>query len=633
MQSTPQADRNPGWQAAGICVFLAAVTFAVFCGTFQDGFVNLDDDLIVAGNPHVAPGLSGGAALWVFTHFDSFFYTPLTSISHMADCSLFGSGPGNAGGHHFVNVLLHALSVIVLFLVLRGMTGALWRSAFVATVFAIHPLHVESVAWVSERKDVLSGLFFMLALGAYARYARRPQSPARYLLVVLLFLLALLSKPVVVTLPFVFLLLDYWPLGRFESNAKRISLVVEKIPLLALSAAACVAAVLAQGDAIQTVQKFPLPARLANAALSCVTYIAKTFHPARLAVFYPYPAELPAWKVAASLALLLAISALVWAFGKSRRYLVTGWLWYLGMLVPVAGFVQVGEYARADRFTYLPQIGLCIMATWAVADLCAGRRRGRLIAGLVMGVAVVELAAIAWAQTAYWKNSEELWTHALACTEGNYQAEDSLGSALLDQGHVEDAILRFKKSLGINPRYTFALNNLGVAQLRLGKIDDAAARFREALDIDPSRADVHNSLGDAYYAQGNDRKAAAEYEKALAISPDYVMAQSNLAWILATSPEDSLRNGPRAVQLADAAYAVAGDLNPVVIRTLAAARAESGQFPAAEQTALHALQAANSQGNSQFAALLQSEIELYRSRIPFRHKRVIPALPPPPAMP
>ena len=336
--------------------------------------------------------------------------------------------------------------------------------------------------------------------------------------------------------------------------------------------------------------------------------------------------------MAASLVLIVAISALAWFFRKSRPYLVTGWLWYLGMLVPVAGFVQVGEYARADRFTYLSQIGLCVMATWAAADWCAARRNGRPVAGIIMGVAVVELMAIAWAQTAWWKNSGELWTHALACTEGNYQAEDSLGSYFLDQGQVDDAIPHFKKSLEINPRYVYAHNNLGVADLDLGKIGDAIVQFRQALDVDPRRADVHNSLGDAYYQHGNDTEAATEYEKALAISPDYTMAQNNLAWMLATSPEESLRNGGRAVQLARDAYEVAGDRNPLVIRTLAAAYAEAGQFPAAEQTAQHALQITDSLVHAQLAAQLRLEIDLYRARIPFRHKPANP-MPAPAATP
>ena len=615
-------------QTAGICLLLAAITLAVFYRTFDYGFVNLDDDLIVTDNPHITAGLSAGGVAWAFTHFDSYFYTPLTSISHMLDCSIFGLG--QPGGHHLVNVILHAASAVALFLALRAMTGAPWRCAFVAAVFAIHPLHVESVAWISERKDVLGGFFFMLTLWAYAhyarvpKYARGPKSPARHLLVALLYTLALLSKPSVVTLPFVLLLLDYWPLGRFDST-KTARLIVEKIPLLLLSSAASVVAVLAQGGAIQSVRQFPVTERLGNAFVSAIVYIAKTIYPSHLAAFYPHPGDaLPAWRALASLLALLAVTAAVFAFCKTHRYLVTGWLWYLGMLVPMSGIVQVGIFARADRFTYLPQIGLCIMGVWGLADWLAKWEWGPKAAGAIMGILTAELMAIAWVQAGYWANSIELWTHALTCTTGNYQAENSLGAAFYNAGDTQDALPHFHRALEINPRYDKAHNNLGGALLQAGDITGAIGQFRQALETDPRSSEILNSLGDACYQSGDDKSAIAQYRRALDITPDYVIAQSNLAWMLATSPDDSLRDGAKAVELARAARNVSGDRNPLIIRTLAAACAEAGKFDDALQAAQDALDVANAQGNAHLAAELQSEITLYHAHTPFHRRRTAP---------
>ena len=638
MQSRPHVDQSQRLRIAGICIFLAIITLAVFRQTFHYGFVNLDDDLIVTDNAHITQGFSMAGIAWAFTHYDSFFYTPLTSISHMLDCSMYGL---DAGGHHFTNVLIHVISVILLFLVLRRMTGALWRSAFVAALFAIHPLHVESVAWISERKDVLGGLFFMLTLGAYERYARQPQSRVRYLMVALLFTLSLLSKPVVVTLPFLLLLLDYWPLDRFQSAGLSggksfipARLIIEKIPLLLLSAAASVVAVMAQGAAIQTVQRISIPARIGNAMVSCAAYIVQMFHPVGLAVFYPHPGNnLPGWEVIASLLMLVFITGMVWIFRRTHRYLVTGWFWYLGMLVPVAGIVQVGIFARADRFTYLSQIGLYIMGTWALAGLCARWQRGRLISSAIMSVVILELTVIAWGQASYWKNSVDLWTHTASCTTGNFQAENSLGAALYDEGRMGDALPHFEKAQDINPLYAEAQNNLGGALLVTGKTDDAILHFRKALEINPRLVEVRNSLGDALYKKGEDQEAIAQYKMALAISPEYIMARSNLAWLLATSPKDSVRNGAKALQLAREAYSVAGERNPQVIRTLAAAYAGTGQFSEAEEAAQRAMQVADAQGNARLVALLRSEIALYRAHLPYRHEQSVnvrsqPSIPP-----
>ncbi len=363
--------REQRWRVAVLCLTLAAITFAVFGQTAGFGFVNYDDNDYVYDNPVVARGLTLKGIVWAFSCHASNWH-PLTWLSHELDCQLYGLNPS---GHHLTNVLLHTATVIALFLVLRQMTGALWRSAFVAAVFAIHPLRVESVAWVAERKDVLSGLFFMLTIGAYVRYARRPWSPARYGLVVLLFALGLMCKPMLVTLPVVLLLLDYWPLQREESR-KLSGLVLEKLPLLALSAASCVVTLLAQNGAIQSTELYSMPMRYANALVSGMVYLGQMVWPAGLAVFYPYPHNgLPAWEVALAGMLLAGLSAGAWGRRRKQPWLLVGWLWYLVMLLPVVGVIQVGGQAHADRYTYLPQIGI-----YVAADM-AGGGVGREVAG------------------------------------------------------------------------------------------------------------------------------------------------------------------------------------------------------------------------------------------------------------
>ena len=365
-----------------VCVFLAAITWLVFGQTIRFPFINFDDSDYVLKNPHVSRGLTGEGILWAFTQTHAANWHPLTWLSHMVDCQSYGL---DAGGHHLSNVLLHTATAILLFLVLRQMTGALWRSAFVAAVFAIHPQRVESVAWVAERKDVLSGLFFVLTIGAYVRYVRAP-SPFRYGHVFLLFALGLMCKPMLVTMPFILLLLDYWPLNRFapprvgDGNIFKIAwqLILEKLPLFALSLASCLITVFAQKDALQAVTKISLPSRAGNAVVAYRDYLLQMFWPSNLAVFYPWDAaRISGTSILLSGILVLGISALVFV-ARRRRYLVTGWLWYLIMLGPVIGILQVGNQARADRYTYLPQIGLYVLLTWTAADLCMQWRQRRL---------------------------------------------------------------------------------------------------------------------------------------------------------------------------------------------------------------------------------------------------------------
>jgi tetratricopeptide (TPR) repeat protein len=604
------------------------------------------------------------------------------------------------------------------------MTGALWRSAFVAAVFAIHPLRVESVAWVSERKDVLSGLFFMLTLGAYVRYVRKPPSLGRYLTVMFLFALGLMCKPMLVTVPFVLLLLDYWPLHRFGTAANRFlilrKLIVGKIPLIVFSVAVCIVTLLVQNEVIQQAKEIPFSLRISNALVSYAAYCGQMFFPVGLAVVYPYPIHgLPIGKVILALLLLVAIT--VWAFRwrQKRPYFLMGWLWYLGMLVPVIGLVQVGSLARADRYTYLPQIGLYILLTWTAVELTASWQSRRWVLGGGAMAVLAVLITCARAQTAYWRDSESLWTHTLACTSDNriahynlgvvfaqqgrtkeaiaqlqkalaiepdyaephfdlgniflqqgrieeaiayYQKaltinpddadiHNNLGNVFLQQGRMDEAISSYQKALAINPNYAEAHNNLGKAFRQQGRLEEAITHFQKALTIKPDYAEIHNNLGVVFAQQGRTKEAIAQLQKALAIEPDYaeahynlgnavlqqghmdeaiahfqkaltmkpdyVEAQNNMAWVLATCPQASLRNGVKAVGLAEQANQLTGGKNPVVLCTLAAAYAEAGRFPKAIETVQHAMQLAEAQSNTALAEALQSQLKLYQVGIPF----------------
>jgi len=564
----------------GTCIFLAAITWIVFSQTLGHDFINYDDDAYVYKNPQASRGLSLDGVFWAFTHSHADNWHPLTWISHMLDCQLYDL---KAGGHHFTNVFLHTLAVVLLFLVLREMTGALWRSAFVATLFAIHPLHVESVAWVAERKDVLSGVFVMLTLGAYLRYVRKP-SLARYATMSILFAGGLISKPTLVPLPFVLLLLDYWPLKR-ESNLGK--LIVEKIPLLVISAGSCIATLLAQTRILSSVEALPLTLRISNAAVSCVTYIEQMFWPVKLAFFYPYLYQLPAWRVALSISLLVGITVLAVLFRRKRGYIFVGWFWYLGMLVPVIGIVQVGLQSHADRYTYLPHIGLYLLITWGIVDLAAGWRYRREILGV--GAAAV-IGASAWCariQTAFWRNGETLFRRALAVTAYNDVAHTGLGEFLLSRNRVDEAIAHLQEAAGI----------------------------RRELEDDPK---YHNILGVAFFRIRDPSKGIAHWKRALEIEPHNPTAQSNLAWVFATSPEAAVRDGQRAVEMIQDVLQRSGTRTAVLLHTLAAAYAECGRFSEAIAIAQEALDLAVSEGNSALAADLQRNIDNYKKNTPLR---------------
>jgi len=616
----PKASRR--WLAVGVCICVAVLTWVVFGQTLRHDFINYDDPRYVYENTEITSGLSIGGIAWAFSHIHSMNWHPLTTISHMFDCQLHGL---KAGWHHFTNVLLHSVAAILLFFALRQMTGALWRSAFVAAVFAIHPLRVESVAWIAERKDVLSGVFFMLTLLAYVHYVRAP-SIGRYLAVAVAFALGLMSKPMLVTLPFVLLLLDYWPLGRIRGQKLDVSghenlvmLVVEKIPLVGLSALSSVVTFLAQRGVVGWTEQLPVLARINNAVVTYVVYMGQMLWPVKLAVFYPHPENrLPLSDVILALAILIAATAAAFVLRKKGPYLVTGWLWYLGMLVPVIGLVQVGWQGHADRYTYLPQIGLYVLLTWTVADLTARWRRQREILSASAAVIISILSWRAWIQSSYWRDSETLFTHALAVTSNNDVAENNLGIVFLRNGNLDEAISLLQAAVDLRPENSPAHENLAKALLQKGQVADALVHYRKLLELQPDNIEVHNIVGTVLIQQGQAREAIEEWQKVLAIQPDNGNAMSNLAWVFATSPDDSLRDGPQAVQLAEQALRISGARIPIIFRTLAAAYAENGQFSEAIETARRGIDLANSQGNSGLATELQGNIALYQAGRPLR---------------
>jgi tetratricopeptide (TPR) repeat protein len=715
-------------------------------------------------------------------------WVPLTWSSYLLDSQLFGLKPG---GYHFTNILLHAATAILLFLILRRMTGSFWPSAFVAAVFAIHPQHVESVAWVAERKGVLSGLFFMLALWAYVGYVRHRFSLARYALVIVLFALGLMAKPMLVTLPFVLLLLDYWPLGRMGTKPRQPVapsgvmdglgssevaaggrgfggnvwfLVLEKIPLFVVAGGDCLMTFrfCAQEGSLVSIEQLPLWWRMGSVMIAYVTYLGQFFRPVGLNVLYTRSGvDLSLWKVLVAFLILASVTMAAFIGRRRHPYILVGWLWYLGMLVSVIGFLQVGVQASADRFTYLPQIGPCIVLAWGVANLSRFWPYYRPMCGAGSALVLAILMACAWRQTTFWRDSETLWTRTLACTSPNYRAHFNYGVFLFDHGRVDEAIVQYQQALAVLPndfdahtnlgvslfdrgrvdeatvhyrraieiqprtataRYNLGLvlasqgrtaeaienyrealkikpnfgrahANLGVSLLDCGRIDEAMTECRKALEIDPGNADAHTNLGNALLVRGQLDEAITEYRQALEIKPDHVKAHNNLgyalagegrfdeavedyrkaleiepnfpqasrnlndalskrkrilkmlaqqrellrlhpddaillndtAWVLATNPNASVRDGAEAIELAQRAVGLSGGRQPAILGTLAAAYAEARRFPEALQAAHKALDLATRQNQRPLSESIKAKIRLYESGTPYREPSLSPS--------
>ncbi len=553
--SLSESRRRHHYLVPAICGLLLLAVGLVYSQAVRYEFINYDDNETVYEHPQVTQGLTARGIGWAFTHRHALNWVPLTCISHMLDWQLYGPA---AGGHHLTNVVLHAVSTVLLFLVLQSMTGRGWPSALAAALFALHPLRVESVVWVTERKDVLSGLFFLLTLAAYVGYVRHRFSVARYLEVMVFFAMGLMAKPMLVTLPVVLLLLDYWPLGRFADSscsrstppiAKRSTspnffasalsqfrfswqIVIEKIPLLLLAAVSCVVT-LTQGSALAVNEHLSLVWRLGNAVISYGIYLGQFFVPTGLAVVYPRSLfDVQLGRFFEALLVLLGITAVALVWRRKLPYLLIGWLWYLVMLVPVIGLVQIGVQAVADRFTYLPQIGLCIALAWGAADAACGSPHRRWAGGIASALVLMVLMGCAWRQTSFWRDSQTLWTHALACTAGNSVAHSGLGNALTSRGRFDEALDQFQRAVEISPDLAKAHYHLGIALARQGRADEAMVQYQKATAIDPDFVNAQCNFGNCLSRRGRFDEAMIHYQKALDVNPDLAEVNYSLGTAL-----------------------------------------------------------------------------------------------------
>jgi tetratricopeptide (TPR) repeat protein len=520
---------------------LTVSALLVFWQVRNFDFVNYDDDLYVYENQHIVSGLTFDNIKWALTSGQAVNWHPLTWLSLMLDCQLFGPGPA---GFHLTNLFFHIVNTLLLFLVLKQMTNAIWQSAFVAALFALHPMHVESVAWITERKDVLSTLFWLLTMAAYLRYVKRP-GVLSYLLTLFVFALGLMSKPMLVTLPFVLLLLDYWPLERKISRRLLVSagrLTAEKIPFFALSVISSVITFLVQRSSgvVVGINIISLNNRIANAVLSYVRYLYKMIWPQNLAIYYPFNAAagIQLWQTAACALLLLGISVFVIYLGRSQRYLLLGWFWFVGTLIPVIGIVQVGLQAYADRYTYIPYIGLFIMLAWGLPQLLSKwtstnsveSPQRKIALGLSMVIVLTTLGICAHRQTSYWKNSFTLFSHTIEVTQNNWLAHSNLGAAYAKLGRWQETIEACKKAIRIKPN-AVSLNNLGLAYSNLSRRTEAIEAFKQAIRIKPNYAEAHYNLGVTYGMLGRYQDAVEAYDKAVKIKPDLADAHYNLGYV------------------------------------------------------------------------------------------------------
>ena len=531
-----------------LCLGLLLLVLFTFYPVLNNGFIFIDDPYYVTANPHVQSGLTWANIKWAMTASFAANWHPLTWISHMLDCQWYGLNPR---GHHLTNLLFHAANTVMLFLMLAEMTGALGKSFFVAALFGLHPMHIESVAWVAERKDVLSTFFFLLTLLCYGRYARaraqaQPEQKSSniqhstfnsqwyYGLALVLFVLGLMSKPMLVTLPFVLLLLDYWPLNRFRAGALK-KLLIEKIPFVVASAAVCVITVMAQksGGGIRSMATFSMSERIENTPVSYARYLAKFFWPAKLSFYYPHPGHWPLRIVCGATVLFLVLSAGAWFARRRHPYVSVGWCWFVGTLVPVIGLVQVGFQSMANRYSYVPYIGLFIALAWGVpAWIPAWRFRNAILAA-VAAVAVAACVPIMRQQISYWRDSELLFRYAATIVDNNWEAYSRLGLLLSKEGRLDEAIDEYRIGLKMKPDDADARYDLANALCRTGRWDEAIEQFQLELKISPGDYSGHNNLGAALFHKGRVSEAVAQFQEALRLKPDYSEARKNLDTALA----------------------------------------------------------------------------------------------------
>ncbi len=646
-------------------VLMAVATVVLYWPVTGYDFVGFDDDINYYQNPWVTSGLSWSTVKWALTNTFIADWHPVTWISLLLDSSIYGPF---AGGPHLTNVVLHALDSLLLFLLLARLTSSPWPSLMVAGLFAWHPLHVESVAWITERRDVLSMLWWILAIWSYARGVDelKGQSPSGhsakhkffYALAVLFFALGLMSKPMVVTLPFVLLLLDYWPLHRWqaaaegqESPARRriwLRLLMEKLPFFVLAAADCVVTFMAQhaGGAVKSLEEVPLYLRAANVPVAYVSYIGKTFWPDRLCAFYPLPAKPPLLAAIGAVLALAGISVLLVQLRRQYPWLAVGWFWFLGTLVPAIGLVQVGRHAMADRFMYMPSIGLFIMVAWSVNHWLISRPRARPLGAAVVAASLLACALATRQQMVYWRDSIALFTRILSLTKDCDMAHNGLGIALSSAGRREQAIYHFKETLRINPASVKARYNLGIELAGAGRLDEAMTQFSEALKLNPRNEQLHNNAGvvlaqqgkaeqaldqfkaaiqlnplypkpwlnsaRAWESLGNFGAAAANYDKALRLEPDSTETLDRFARMLATCRDAQWRDPARAVALARRANQLTRSEVPDYLATLAASYAAAGQYSNAVATAELARQRAAAHGLETLAAKIDTALQFYK---------------------
>jgi protein O-mannosyl-transferase len=683
-----------------IGLLLALVTLLVYLPVTRHGFLVYDDDVYITGNPLVQKGLTRAGIQWAFTTSHASNWHPLTWLSHMADCELFGLNPG---AHHVVNALFHAANAALLFALLLRLTGGLWPSAFVAALFAWHPLHVESVAWISERKDVLSTCFALLSLLAYAGYVKRaasdapragggnpksevrmpkevrnpnaeisdgqrsnsdfglrasfgfPTGPASrfYWLALFLFALGLMSKPMVVTLPFVMLLLDYWPLQRFRASTLS-RLTLEKWPLFLLTAVACVVTYIAQsrGEAVMSWEIVPPGLRLENALTAYVRYLLKTICPTNLAVIYPLAPEINGSAVIAAAAVLIFISIIVWRARQRSPYGLFGWLWFLGTLVPVIGLVQVGGASLADRYTYFPLIGVFVAVTFAVRDLAGRLQLSRVVVAAAAAGVLAACLLLTENQLRYWRDSETLFRHALAVTRDSYLAHLNLGTVFQNEGRLNEALVEYREAARLFPGYFLAHSNLGsllddlgrpeealaeyrltlqlksnlpalhdgtgIALVKLGRADEAMREFAEAARLDPAYPWPYFQMGKVLLGQGHDPEAVDKFREALRISPDNYQILAYTARVLAADENPQIRDGQTALAYAARANVLSDNALPFVLDALGMACAEAGRFDDAQEAVERAMKIVTAAGMKQDVVSLQQRLRLYQNHQPWR---------------
>jgi len=563
-----------------IAAILLSVTSAVYWQVRNYEFINLDDPKYITENGRVQSGLSWENVKWAFTTRHASNWHPLTWLSHILDCQTFGL---NSGWHHLVNLLFHLLNTLLLLLVLYRMTRAVWPSAFVAALFALHPLHTESVAWVAERKDVLGMFFLLLTLWGYSRYVERPCF-IRYVTLMVFLAMGLMAKPMLVTVPFVLLLLDYWPLRRFGNNilikpagttqAKRstfLYLLLEKAPLFVLAVICGVITLQAQQEITVSLQSLDLHSRIANSLVSYVAYLRMMIWPTRLAVFYAHTRAVPMWQEAAAAALLAAATVFAVLCRRNYRYIPVGWLWYLGTLVPVIGLVQVGTQRYADRYTYIPLAGIFIIIAWGVPDILKGIHYRKLILAVSATTVLLVLAACSWLQAGYWRNNITLYEHALEVTENNHLAHNNLGVALKQQGKINEAIIHWRLALDIFPAYGDAIANLAPELVERRRPDEAIKYCTEFLQKGRDHCEVRNNLGNAYRAKGELDEAIKHYQGALVLKPDAWQVHYNLGLVLAEKQQfaEAVKHFQEALR--------AAPNNAVIIKALS--DAENKQTP------------------------------------------------------